>query len=245
MSSSAYEAIQTDAEALKPAEVKPYPGQLQRMKRNLLLGIEALEQHRPLLKSIYREHRPLGPTLMGLLNALTDLAADVARARPVTGTIRPMAKVVYADRAALLVQLQALSIKGDVSEFSVAQIKKGSGVIDAAQDVLDIIELTRNQAPKKWLFTQLELTQMEKRATDLLARLKPEGSHLTPNYALKAALDAQARVWTLLTYAHAELWAQGAQIYKRDVDDFVPALISRRASKRKARAAEPAPEPVI
>ena len=166
----------------------------------------------------------------------------VARAKPFSAGVAKLAEPVFVDRAVLLGQLETWGKVKAVPMNEVQLIKQGTGVIDAAQDVLAIIVLSRQFPKAKLMKSEEELAAMVTRATALHSVVKPSDQP-RERRALDDAMKMQSRVWTLLCQQYEEVWRYGALLYGRDVDAYVPSLGFRLAKRRGSKSTSPVPAP--
>jgi len=96
-----------------------------------------------------------------------------------------------------------------------------------------VIVLSRQFPRAKLMNSEAELAAMVERATAVLAVTKPSDVP-RERAALDAAMDAQSRVWALVSRQHEEVWRYAALLYGRQVDELVPPLGSRLTPKRRA-----------
>ena len=242
---SVYDEVRPDAQSLKPAELKEFSSDLELVLYNANLGITAVEKHAPQLKLITKGYDWAGPKLRLYLKALVETTTEVERARlPVSGA-RELTAEVFADRDLLMANLTLWGKVGIVPTAEVERIYAGKGPFDAARDVLDIAELSQRvpEAKRRLMLGEASLDAMVDRANRLLAKLRPAGARERSNDALTEALEAQSRVWTLVLTKHEELWADGARIFKKDVDAHVPPLLSRSNKRSPDPVTEPEPAP--
>ncbi len=116
---------------------------------------------------------------------------------------------------------------------NVKAILRGSGAIDAAQDLIDAVatmnkhwDVLKNKVP----ITPDMLKEGATVGAELLRVLKPAA--VPPNAELppetQEAVTARDRLWTLLLKRHEEwVWKPGAAAYGKAVDQYVPRLQSR------------------
>ena len=237
-----YEAVRKAAEALSADQLKPFTLKLSWVKGNALKGVASLEKREGELRQRFKKYVSPSPRLLVLIDALVEVTAVVARAKPYAAGIAKLAEPVFSDRAVLMGQLETWGMINAVPMNEVQLIKRGSGVIDAAQDVLAIIVLSRQFPKAKLMNSEAELKAMVERATALLAVAKPIDQPRERG-ALDDAMEVQSRVWTLLCQQYEEVWRYGALLYGRDVDAYVPSLGFRLAKRRGSKSTSPVPAP--
>lgn len=159
---------------------------------------------------------------------------------------------LHADvKEALDLRRVMLSAAGTLAEAKVfksadvAEIRKGHGLLDAANDCVSLADLF-NRHPGSREMTPVTQAQVDRAAAlgvSLQTRLKPvqakEKKPLAPN--MKRAAEQRDRMWTLLDARHERLWVVGAVLFGRAVNEHVPGLKARAANvsaKRKATQAQ-------
>ena len=87
-----------------------------------------------------------------------------------------------------------------------------------------------------------KLEDMVQRAKKLLRVVRPSALRRV-SVQLDEAMNTQSRVWTLLLRQYDVVWAYGALVYGRRVEEYVPPLGSRVVViKRKEEGVETAAE---
>lgn len=241
---TALEMIRPEAEALNPDELKTPTVDFELAKGNAARAVAAVERGEAEIKAYAKHYISAAVRLWVLFDAFQAVTRLVDLARPLALGVRKLLDPVYADRDVLMAQLTVWGKVNLVPANEVERIKAGTGPIDAAQDVLSIIELPSRYPvlEGKLLHSAKELDQMVQRAKALLAVVKPTSLRRT-NDGYAEQLDLQARVWTLLVRQYERLWKDGAFLYGREVDEYVPALGSRVVVKHRADPVVPGPTP--
>lgn len=177
-------------------------------------------------------------SLRHLALAVVYAAAQVDRASP--GVVAKLYKRVAELRDLLLSSAVALMKAGLLPTAKVKKIMAGRGMRDAAQDCIDLAQLFRDHAAAVRGKTAIGKPQIDEAARvgeELLAALKPAGAKNRMSAAVKSAVDARDRLWTLLAIRHeAQLRRAGMWLWVDDVDEHVPPLLSSARRSRKAPA---------
>ena len=149
------------------------------------------------------------------------------------GEIRVKLKRGRQLRRAILHALESCHELELISADDINHLREGSGAIDAAQDLIDgaaafhrLQLVLANKTP----ITPELLREAQLLGVELLGALKPASvapdAELPPELA--QAVDARDRLWTLLLQLHeAFVWKVGAQLYGKEVDEYVPRLQAR------------------
>lgn len=156
---------------------------------------------------------------------------------------RPLRAVLAADARTQV--LQGRFKAGDAKK--VANIEKGRGPIDAADDLVAYAALYQKHLPSLRGLTAINAAQVRRASelgTELLTLLKPSSvkRDRSRKGAAREAMELRDRLWTLLVrrYAHAE--CAGGAAWGRSLDEHVPALQSRYVAAKK-KAAKPDEKP--
>jgi len=142
-------------------------------------------------------------------------------------------------RKALLSIAEAGVALGAIPEEPVAHIRKGTGMYDVAEDLMELTMLLRDREPAlrdKLVIAPSVLEEAAELGAWLQDAINPSKAPLQPNTKppeVKQASEDRHRMWTLLAVGYAELERLAAYF---GVD--VPSLQSRRAMKKKATPAD-------
>jgi hypothetical protein len=218
--------METEANAISLNACVRFNVELALVKNNACVGIAAVEAKGP---------SAAAPRLRELVKELMVASEALAHAKPYLGSTRELMAEVYADRKILIALLVAWGQVGLVPAHEVSRIASSQGPLDAASNVIDIINMPSVYPATvgKLLLQSTELAPMLARAKALRALVTPTGCRARPNNALDEAIAYQSRVWTLLKRQHELLWKEGAQLYGKAVDEYVIPLGSRKVHKRK------------
>lgn len=143
-------------------------------------------------------------------------------------------------RAKLLSSAKSLAENGLIPEGEVAVIIAGKGVRDRAEDCVALAALFRNHAAAiagKHPITTAMVDQAANVGSWLLANLRPTDAPKAPSTGPSATVDIRNRFVTLLVNAHHQLQAIAHYFHPTDWEERVPALSSRRVSRKKPEAA--------
>lgn len=137
-------------------------------------------------------------------------------------------------RKVLLAVAEAGAALGVIPESPVARIKKGTGPLDGARDLIELSMLLREYEPRLRDELSLKPSIIAKGAelgTWLRDAMQPMNAPAKPKSTpaeIKQATEDRNRMWTLLAEGYAEL--QRVAVFLRL---SVPSLQSRRALKKK------------
>jgi hypothetical protein len=146
-------------------------------------------------------------------------------------------------RAKLMSAAKSLAENGLIPHAEVAVIAAGSGTRDRAEDCVALSALLRNHAVAiagKHPITTEQIDQAAAVGSWLLANLRPTDAPHTPSTGPSPAVEIRNRFVTLLVNGHNTLQAIAHYFHPNDWEERVPALGSRRASRKKP---EPTPTP--
>jgi hypothetical protein len=143
-------------------------------------------------------------------------------------------------RDVLLSSAVALMKAGALPAAKVKKIMAGHGSRDLVQDCIDLAQLFRDHASDVQGKTAITKAQIDEAATvgnQLIALLKPARAKAKVPDAVKAAVEARDRLWTLVSKRHRDqLRRAGMWLWGDDVDEHVPPLLSSRAKRAKKPA---------
>jgi len=148
-------------------------------------------------------------------------------------------------RNVLLLSLEACAAAGEIPSEPVEKIRKGTGWIDIAQDLVDCasqFRLHEKALAGKTPVTAAMVVEAAELGTELVALLRPAGTPAakTPEEIEKAA-EERDRLWTLVVDGYESVRRASVVLWGDEAPEHVPALQSRTAAARKAaRAEEPA-----
>jgi hypothetical protein len=245
-SQKAYEHYLPAAAAIDAAEVRPFRADASLAYHNIERALDSIA---PFIDQIKEElptiHVKELAELSELALAVMFAAAQVDRAND--GSTPKLLVEARELRDLMLTGAEALAKAGLVPSREVARIREGNGLIDTAQDCVDLAALFLKHAKKvkgKTAVSKDDVKQAAKIGTELLRRLKPKGAKGKGPEGLAEAVANRDRLWTLLVKRHRELRRVGMWIWADEVDAHVPALQSRVAKKKSDKPAEPiSPEP--
>ena len=245
-SAEAYERFLAEAMADLPVDIETFRGDPALVFHNVRDGVAAVLAHEKRLRA---ELPALALDPLKELPALAD-ALLYADGREVAATgkkvdIAGLRTETRQRRRALLTAAEALVAAGLMPVERVNRIKEGSGLVDLAQDCLDLAALFREYRAATKGKTAVTAEQLE--AADRVGRtlrnaVKPASGRSRPEAPREVrARDALAH---LLRRRHADLWRAGAWIFGPLVDQHVPPLHSRKLPPRpKKNETPPLPSP--
>lgn len=231
-SQKAYEEFLPAAEALDDEDVRPYRADGSMALHNIEFGLDSITPHLPRIATEL-------PTVdIAALKKLPNIALAVIYAaaqvdRSSDGSTAALLEKARASRALLLAWANALVVADILPAHEVERIRAGTGAIDLAQDNIDLAALYTKHDHAihgKTIVTAEHITDAANLGTELLKCLKPKGTR-----SKDPAADAVAirdRLWTLLTLRHKELRRVGMWLWMDDVDTYVPALQSRKGTRK-------------
>jgi hypothetical protein len=242
-----FESYLAAARAIPDAGVRKLTGLISLVTTNGARGAATVLAHEADLAT--------GPAIsIAEIRGLPDRASALAWANNLVldyGATADVAPVLARGRVVRRVLLDAAAALVNAGVFDaddVARIRSGRGAIDAANDLLALARLFdahRAAIAGKSAITTDHITEAATLGEELTTTLKPVAARQPVAAALRDAQDMRNRMWTLYeTVWEDNVWRAGAWLFKRAVDDYVPALHARVGHKRPvAPAPAPAPSP--
>jgi len=237
-SEAAYLQFRDEARAIPDGEVVVCRANVSVAYHNVKRGVDAVSHHRDVIARLPGIDAKRILELSELSLAVVYAAAIAARVGEVsTNDYRNYLSRVNAARRGLLHSLEACSAFGLVPKEEIAPIRKGTGPLDAAGDVVALVALFRKYEDvlaNKTPVTPAFLQEASEVSTTLLRSLKPRGTPVgkTPRSPEQMA-DDRDRLWTLLVRGHRDLRRVAAFLFGDDAEEKVPLLQSRLRSAPK------------
>jgi len=179
----------------------------------------------------------------------TYAAGQVERFAATPSDVKVLLAQAHKLRALLLTSADVLVLAGILPAASVAKIRQGKGSIDTAGDCVALAALFTKHADAitgKVPVTASHLQAADAVGSRLLRVLHPSSAKRPTDKELVAASDARDRLWTLFERTWEDhVWRAGAWLFGRDVDQFVPLLMSRVVGRRAAPVVAPVPPPAV
>ncbi|WP_148313881.1 hypothetical protein [Sorangium cellulosum] len=225
-----------EAQSIPAREIRPLRADAALVHHNISVGLDAVSAREAELLTLPAPFdldamRSLRRLALGLVYA----AAQVDRSSP--GTAKKLLKRAHELRDVLLSAAVALMKAGVLPAQRVKKIMAGSGARDMVQDCVDLAQLFRDHAADlrgKTAVTRAQIDEASTVGDQLLALLRPKGAKAKTPAAVKDAVEARDRLWTLLSLRHEEqLRRAGMWLWVDKVDEHVPPLLSRAARKAK------------
>jgi hypothetical protein len=232
---AAYERFLTAALALPEHQLVAFRSADPMLARtNVTRGVEAIARERARIE----EHLP--KINLSDLESLPALALAVIRAAqkaapaPSSGELGRDLANGYALRASLLAIADGLSAVSLLPAAEVERIKRGTGAIDAASDLVDLSALFERHAKRiagKHAATPEMLTESARLGSKLVSTLRStrakRGSRKNDE-----AVVARDRLWSLLVLRHKDLRRVAYYIWDDAFSDHVPPLLSHKGTAR-------------
>lgn len=188
---------------------------------------------------------PLLESLPELALALKYAALRAEQAVPAESQMAAKSSEARALRAKLLSAAKALAESGLIPHAEVAAIVAGTGSRDRAEDCVALASLFRNHGQAIAGKHPITVDMINDAATVgswLLANMRSGDAPNAPSFGPKAEIDIRNRFATLLILGHQKLQAIAHYFFPTDWEERVPALGSRKVSRKKPEAV-PAPLP--
>jgi hypothetical protein len=233
------------AEKLGRSELVPYNLDPVLALQNIQTGLKALEPHLATLKTAL----PALPwpqllDLPALSQAVTFAATQVVDRPAQLGELRTDLAEAATLRSLLLSTAGAMVLAGMLPAPAVERIRRGSGAIDLASDLVGLAALYRKHPEAmtaQKLVTGAHLDRAAQLGTELLSRLKPAGTRVASTRSGQADVLARDRLATLLWQRHGELRKAAYYVWGDEFERHLPALQSRRTTRKSIPPAGPSP----
>lgn len=235
------------AEKIGKAEILPFRIDPVLALQNIQTGLKGIEPHRATLQKALPE-LPWAQVLdlPILAQAVTFAATQVVDRPAELGELRAQLSEASTLRTLLLSTAGALALGGSLPPLSVEKIRRGRGAIDLASDLIELAALYRKHPAAmsaQKLVTPAHLDRAAALGTELLTRLKPKGTRVSAARSGQPDVVARDRLATLLWQRHTELRKAAYYQWGDDFERHVPALQSRRPTKKSIPPAPPAAPP--
>jgi hypothetical protein len=233
------------AEKIAKAEILPFRLDPVLALQNIQTGLKGLEPCLATLKKALPE-LPWAQILdlPALGQAVTFAATQVVNRPAELGELRAQLSEAATLRTLLLSTAGALVLADALPAPAVEKIRRGSGPIDLASDLVGLAALYRKHPAAMSAQKLVGVAQLDRAAelgTELLSRLKPKGARVSAAKSGQPDVVARDRLATLLWQRHGELRKAAYYQWGDDFERFVPALQSRRSTRKSIPPAPPAP----
>lgn len=231
--------------AAEIAEPSPINGDLGVARHNLDRSLATLEPVRDAVASTPGVDLADFDELPTLWLA-TRAAADAVPLTVSDGEVRAVDREVTPMRGAALSYLDAAAFVGLVPAGEVRAIRKGSGMVDRANDCVAIASMFQRHATTldgRHPFTPDFLDGLREKGLWLLRNVTPERAIRSPMERSPRALERDRLAALLATRYERLRAALGLHLGLRDLDSKAPKLFSRKRSRRAIAAAKPTQKP--
>jgi hypothetical protein len=239
-----YARFLAQAEKIPQNEIIPLRSDVNLLISNAQLGVASvLKQQARIKKELPKVSLQAIKSLTDMGSALSYAASQVQHFAAPPDDKQELLQQAHELRRILLASADSLAAAGVLPSSSVAEIHKGHGGIDTAQDCVDLAALFQQNARAvagKTPVTTQQIQDADDVGTRLLGLLKPSGAKKPKagGDPLAAAVDARDRLHTLFERTWEEqVWRSGAWLFGRAVDESVPPLQSRVVGKREKKGA--------
>ena len=236
-SKAMYDRYLDEARAQPAANVRKLRAHVSLVTVNGARGVTAVLAHETTIRA------DLTKVSIDEIHGLAGRAGALAYAHNLTLGFAPAKTVKLqlvrgrAVRRKLLAATTPLVDAGLLPAEAVANIRKGKGPIDSANDLLLLEALYRDHYAAiagKTTITADDIREAGELGGDLLAQLQTGQVKRTTAKELVDAIDIRDRMWTLYEQAWEQhVWRAGAWLFGRDVDDHVPVLQAHVGHKRQ------------
>lgn len=244
-SESFYNQFLPLARKLAPDRLRRFSVDASLAHHNIVKGVQAVMPKRAEVeRQLPHEDLDALFELPDISRGLLHIGARVAT-RDDDGRLRADLVEARALRRLLLTTADALAQAGVFKATVVAEIRKGNGAINTANDCVALADMF-NRDPKALAKTALTGAQIARAAAlggSLQTRLKPGRAKgrkpLTEE--MKRKRDERDRFWTLIEQRYERLWSIGALLFGYAVGEHVPSLqagVANVSAERKAAKAQ-------
>jgi len=244
---AAYREVLPLAEALAEDLVISFPGEAELAHYNIKTGTKAVLGRQTELagKFTAEEMREIAEAIKVAVATMFAVRQVDTLVSGSTGEIAEKMARIHVVRLILLLGAKACALAGHIPMKEVEVIERGKGPRDHVGDAVSLAAFYRKYAAELENRTPATPELVQEAATlgtELLAKLRPtHAPKKTRPEELKAAVSTRDRFWTLLVQHHELVWKAGAQLFGREVDEHVPALLSRKRSPKPAEVVPPPP----
>ena len=235
------------AQKIEKGDILPYRLDPVLALQNIQTTLKALEPHLPALrKALPQLDWKALLDLPFLAQAVTFAATQVEGQSQSLGTLRDQLTEAAVLRSLLLSTAGAMVLAGVLPAPAIERIRRGSGPIDLASDLVGLAALYRKHPDAmtaQRLVTGAHLDQAAQLGTELLTRLKPAGTRTSTARSGQADVVARDRLATLLWQRHGELRKAAYYLWGDDFERHAPALQSRKNPRKSIPPAPPKPSP--
>ncbi len=250
---ASYEATQADAQAVAESDVFTYTGNAHVALQNARKGVAAVVAERARIESDPKapkvDFASIAATVR-VAEALVFAVTIVSNTSAEKREINALMSEVYETRDEILANAVSLVkskvITGKDAEV-VANIAKGTGPVDAAQDCIALAALYRRIASSiagKTPITAERVKRAAELGSEALATLTPSGVEVKrdANDPVARAAEMRDRIAVVLTRHYDEIARIGGWLWGFDLAAHVPPLRSRTAA-REEPVVTPSPAP--
>jgi hypothetical protein len=232
---------------LSPSSVVVFRGDVRVALVNIKIGIQSV-LGTPEQIARARDHLPLVPIddvleLPDMARALLFAIGKVVTRKVSAGEIDAAVQAIRGPRQQMLAFAELLAERGKLDKSLVANIRKGSGKCDMAQDGVDLAGLYTDNAAKiagLHPFSVVEIDALRRDSEWLLEHLTPTGARKAMP-AKNEADDVRDRLWTMIAQRHPYLRTVGHYFLGDDFERGTPKLQSRIVSTAGSEHEEVAP----
>jgi hypothetical protein len=232
------------AQKIATNDIRPMRREAGLVTGNAARGVDAV------LERIEQVQAELPKVDVAAIHALGDLGSALAfacgqveRFAPTPSNVKALLSQARELRNLLLTSADSLVVAGIFPAPAVAQIRKGTGPTDTANDCTALAALfnkygaaTNGKVP----VTAADIAAADDVGSRLVRMIRNSGVKKTADKDMLAAIDNRDRIWTMFeTSWHDNVWRAGAWLFGTEVETHVPMLQSRLLGKRTARGTTP------
>lgn len=235
----AFDALVDQAKALAPEQIEAFRGEALLAYHNVKTGAANVLARERDIANVPGVDVQVIKGLPNIAMAVV-FAADKVNRLPAASELSQLEPRVADVRRRMLSVAISLAECGLLPKRDVDAICAGRGRIDRASDTIQLSALLRKHweaIQGKHPLTEQEVEEAGVLGTRLLSMLRPSNARRQDQLPAEVLADVEMRdrMWTLLVRAYNQhLWRAGAWLFGQDVEQHVPALLSRQTMRKKA-----------
>ncbi|MGI5863949.1 MAG: hypothetical protein ACOX6T_18100 [Myxococcales bacterium] len=222
---------------IDPKDIQVCRADTDLMAANIRRGLASITE-KDVLERIRRELPTVDLAPLLELNRLGEALAFAARnvvPEPKSPELAEKKNRGYELRKVFFNQIETLIGTGDLRPDEYKKMRRGKGMLDVANDLIDCVALLERNEPvlggklsvnSKLLAEGFELGWL------LRQSIEPSASPKSGSPKKNESAEVRDRLWTLVKRRHRELRRIGAWMWPEDVDKRVPPLLARQRKKK-------------
>ncbi len=232
-------ALNTNAAGLIPlADIRSCRADVRLACHNVIIGRDAVTAAREAIEATgFRVDWARLAKLDSLSRALAHCArlADASNGEP--SAVVTLLREARPLRRVLLLSARTHAAQNRCPVGEVERVMRGTGDLDAAQDLVDLAFLHTQHGLAGETVTAAQVTRAKVVGTALIPMIRTAGARRPPRTnAQRDAINLRDRLWTVMFQTHAHLDQAGGALWGRALKDHVPALQARYVPRKRDKA---------